>query len=390
MKNRMFLLIVTVLLATTFVEANPKPCGKSGEMVFGLTTEFVNDTNGIIRALETFKDICLPTIRVVFQGDTPPESYREPLRRIHGDETTPRLAYVMGLLVDSEAMHLYRDTNESRPPAKTKIVKRANLFANTLGKYVDIWEIGNELNGTWVGWNQEDKDSNGNEKYKKKSFDDLRKTRAMVGRQIIQVYDALEKNPNVQKPFQTALNLYFYKFKENQQEDCFEALKHCEDDCANDYEMLQWSEKYLKPLMGKRRFDYVYFSYYGDDCDNVSTSTALWAKLFAQLSDAFTIDGQSPKVGFGEVGPQCNKCPKDSNGNINRFTDCCLIQRKPFIDQYYNRLNTEVIEAIGNLKGKKPNYVGGFFYWYFYQDAVQDKNFPDVADAFATAANAWK
>ena len=114
----------------------------------------------------------------------------------------------------------------------------------------------------------------------------------------------------------TALTLYY-------NEDCWAKP-------AN--EMFAWTEKNVSSAM-KQGLDYVWVSYYEDDCNNLQPN---WKTVFDKLSVMFP----NSKIGFGEVG------------TIN------LNKKEEYINRYYNM----------NITAK--NYVGGYFWWYFMQDMV--------------------
>jgi len=282
--------------------------------------------------------------------------------------------------------------------------ERARKYAETLSDFVDIWESGNEINGDWVGWDEDGK-------YEEEEGDgSLKRMRKSVGERIKTVYDEVRKVYGKKgKTPRFALNLYFnddnIESRKNPDgsyagHNCLNTdLKKCRGDCLHDYEMFTWARKYLKPQERKLKFDYVLFSFYKDDCGDVVTDAALWARTFAKLSTAFTVEGSIPKVGFGEVGPQCycsvgsdGKPKKD--GNLRRVDPCCRPEQPVYVRAYYQTLHREIKAAVNELPGAKPDYVGGFFYWYFYQDATDRKpESPEslaVLNALIESADAWR
>ena len=82
-----------------------------------------------------------------------------------------------------------------------------------------------------------------------------------------------------------------------------------------------------------QNLDYVFVSYYEDDCNDLQPD---WPVVFKRLAEKFP----KSKIGFGEVGT-LNKANKAE-----------------FINRYYK------------LKITEPNYVGGYFWWYYKQDMV--------------------
>src|SRR6185295_15359717 len=51
-------------------------------------------------------------------------------------------AYVLGELLDSDGV---------RATTRAQVRARAERFVKTFGSQVDVWEVGNELNGEWLG-----------------------------------------------------------------------------------------------------------------------------------------------------------------------------------------------------------------------------------------------
>ena len=158
---------------------------------------------------------------------------------------------------------------------------------NTLGDNVDIWEIGNEINGEWLG------------------------DTATVVAKMNSAYNLVKAKGKT-----TALTLYY-------NEGCWKNKSN---------EMFKWAEKNISATM-KEGLDYVFISYYEDDCNNLQPD---WPQVFQKLGKLFP----KSKIGFGEVGTK----------NADH--------KKAFINRYYN------------MKIKHPNFVGGYFWWYFIQDMV--------------------
>ena len=75
-------------------------------------------------------------VRVVFDEFMPPEHYLSSLRALHKN------TLIMGELLDSSAFNQYSVDQYSA---------RVKDYINLLDSYVDIWEIGNEVNGEWLG-----------------------------------------------------------------------------------------------------------------------------------------------------------------------------------------------------------------------------------------------
>jgi hypothetical protein len=126
---------------------------------------------------------------------------------------------------------------------------RTNQFLDALSDDVDIWEIGNEINGEWLG------DS------------------AEVSAKILAAYRAVHARG---RP--TALTLFY-----NQ---------HCY--MQADHEMFNWVAAHVDDEL-KSGLDYVLISFYEDNCQAPSPD---WNDVFARLAKLFP----RSKLGFGECG----------------------------------------------------------------------------------------
>jgi hypothetical protein len=160
-------------------------------------------------------------------------------------------------------------------------------YVNLLGDKVDIWEIGNEINGEWLG----PKDT--------------------VIAKIIYGYIRMKKLDK-----KIALTLYY-------NHNCWENPEN---------EMFRWVNKNL-PYKISTNTDYVLVSYYEDDCNNYQPN---WQQVFDSLHVLFP----NSKLGIGECG------------TTNQS------KKAEYINRYY-RMNITT-----------PNYIGGYFWWYYRQDCV--------------------
>lgn len=388
------LILAIILFAGVHRMEAQVSCGRDLSPLFGLTTESVDDVNRLLPALQKIREKFIPTLRVVFQpakNDREDEKmlseYATALAQIRGNDPIPN-AYILGLLVDSSSFHKFDDA---------KVRERARKYAEKLSNYVDIWEAGNEVNGDWVGWEKG--------KQEKISADELEQMRKSVGSRIKIVYDTINSVYSTKKKTaRFALNLYFNddnidSCKDDKEKytgrNCLnEDLKNCKGECLHDYEMFTWAKKYLKPYGMK--FDYVLFSFYKDDCTQPITDAAFWVKTFAKLSEEFKIGDNVPKVGFGEVAPQCY-CSVGKDGrpeqddDKRRLAPCCRPEQPRYIRDYYQTLHSQIRDTIAKMNGSKPDYVGGFFYWYFYQDATDSSSESKrVLDAFIESADFWR
>lgn len=201
--------------------------------LYGVTVDDVSNLNAITTSLSRL--VRKPTTRIVFdeyEAGVDPEYYTGPATAIHN------VSFVMGEILDSFYMPDY-------PP--DRYAARVVDYVSNLGDSVDIWEIGNEVNGEWVGGD--------------------------VTAKLERAYDIVKGQGKV-----AALTLYY-------NEGCWESADH---------EMFRWAEANV-PARLKLGLDYVLVSYYEDDCEGLQPN---WQPVFDRLGAMFP----NSKIGFGEVG----------------------------------------------------------------------------------------
>jgi hypothetical protein len=242
--------------------------------VWGLTIDAVNNLSAIVTSLQ---NLCKkPTTRIVFDEFVPATDYQTAVTQIHN------VSFIMGEILDSYYMNQY---------TLSTYAARTNEYVNLLGDKVDIWEVGNEVNGEWLG------------------------VTADVIAKIDTSYKIIKS-----KGKKTAVTLYYNK-------NCWENSKN---------EMFYWVNTNMKANL-RNGLDYVWISYYEDDCNNLQP---VWQQVFDSLHVLFP----NSKIGIGECGTL-------TAGN-----------KAAFINRYY-KMNITT-----------PKYVGGYFWWYFKQDCVPYTN----------------
>ena len=209
-----------------------------------------------------------PTARVVFDEFVPASEYKPVIQQIH------RVSFVMGELLDSYYVPQY---------TTLAYLNRTTEFLNSLSTDVDIWEIGNEINGEWLG-----------------------DTSTVVAK-MSGAYDLVKAAGKT-----TALTLYYNK-------NCW---------ASADHEMFAWAQTNV-PARMKTGLDYVFISFYEDDCNGIQPE---WNQEFEKLAKIFP----NSKLGFGEVGT------------------AAASKKAEYVNKYYRDLSIN-----------HPNYVGGHFWWYF-------------------------
>jgi hypothetical protein len=249
----------------------------------GVTLDDISDPGPIVASLAALPT--KPIARVVFDPNTSPADYADAISALHP------VAYLMGELVDSSAAKSYSVASYRQKTAD---------FVNAFGRQVDLWEIGNEVNGEWVG----------------QTPDEVAKIQAAY--QVVTAAGG-----------RTALTLYYNP--------------NCWEQPAN--EMFTWANANV-PAAIKAGLDYVFISYYPEDCNNYWPSRATWQSVFDQLHQMFP----KAKLGFGESG---NSNDRDS-----------VAQKIALLDRYYR------------LRINGDHYVGGYFWWYYVEDALPHESNP--------------
>jgi hypothetical protein len=264
--------------------------------IYGVTLDNINRPNAQLNSLKQLTH--KPTARIVFDVGQTPQSYSSAINLFRGS------AYIMGLLADSSYMQGY---------TASSIRDWAQSYVQTLGSAVDIWEIGNEVNGNWLGTNT------------------MAKIEAM--------YDVVANAGG-----KTALT-FFYEGEPSEPHNCI-----ANDGGGND--MFSWiNQSFQLNLLPAQRshetenirlnLNYALISWYPDQCQGENPN---WPAVFTKLSAIFP----NAKVGFGELGtanPQGG-----SNYEANE------------IKSYYPMQKTQA--------GLPPTYIGGYFWWYFAEEMV--------------------
>jgi hypothetical protein len=215
----------------------PTPTPTSGQIpspLYGVTTDSIGNLSGIVQSLQTMPH--KPTTRIVFDEYVPATNYTQAVNQISN------VSYVMGELLDSFYVKRY---------SVDEYKNRVTEYLNALGNKVDLWEIGNEVNGEWLG-----------------------DTPTVVTK----IYNAYQQVKA--RGFKTELTLYY-------NQGCWEKSQN---------EMFTWAQNNI-PADMKQGLDYVLVSFYEDDCNGLQPN---WQAVFDRLGTLFP----NSKIGMGEVGTQ--------------------------------------------------------------------------------------
>lgn len=215
----------------------PLPGGSSSPIqtessrMIGLTIDDVSNLSAIVSMLKSLPK--KPWVRIVFDENVKAKEYKDAVKAIHP------LAFIMGELLDSEFVEMCsQDCYE----------KRTKEYLAAFPE-VDLWELGNEINGNWLGKNAWAKSSAS------------LKLAKLAGKK-------------------TAITFYL----------------------EQDLGMFQWASKNLS-AQDKLNIDYVFISYYLEDNKEWHPD---WSQIFITLGAQFP----SAKLGIGECGRDPKRWPQ--------------------------------------------------------------------------------
>lgn len=263
-----------------------------------------------------------PTARIVFtvetvagggvgQGGTEGATANSYLAALRALKTVSRPPYLLGEVLDSSYLGCFSLAQHNA---------RWKQYLSTLGNYVDVWEVGNEINGNWM-------DSADTEQYC--NWETPPTTDATVVKKMIDAYEIVRAHGGL-----TELTLY-YPGQESQ----------CGNGSPDPFEPIVWVKANVPENMLKG-MDYVLISYYHTDCtDGINPTSATWGHFFTAVQDLFP----NAKIGIGEWGYSGDTAPSAS-------------KKTALINKGY-RLDPIAIPF-------SSNWVSGVFYWEFNNDAV--------------------
>jgi hypothetical protein len=318
--------------STQEIDAAHEPDASSPESfapVFGVTLTDPWSATGSsrvadeLRALEGSRP---PLARVVFDSgvdrvrpayDIDSSAYAEPLRAIGAS------ARVMGELLDSFFMPQY---------SIAEFRARACEYRAELGHLVDVWEIGNEVNGEWLGADVAEKLAAAIDVFSadRGGFTDL--------------CPGLELQAE-ERDFELALTLYY----NGGHDGGVASVRNCWAD--PEHAMVHWTSAQFAeggPLAAYReRLDYVWVSFYEDDCHGHQPE---WQSVFDELASIF----EHARLGIGECG-----------------TD--IESEKPrYVERYYEGMESSE-PSFANMRVDHPRFVGGYFWWYWSDDLDDER-----------------
>jgi hypothetical protein len=253
------LAVAAVLLATTGAAAPPgtglRPLPGP---LYGATVDDVSNLSGIVASSQHLPE--MPTTRIYFDVKEPASYYAPAVRQLQP------VSYLMGELLDS---------SDEKKITVSAFSTRVKSYLATLGSQIDLWEIGNEVNGNWTG------------------------NYAAVSAKLTEAYKDVAADG-----YRSALTLYYNI--------------GCGDG-PGELNPVQFTSKYV-PASVRDGLNYVLLSYYEDDCKGIRPSPATWTAYFQQLHALYP----NALLGFGEVGLN------------NPVTSKTLGTAESIIDYYYS------------------------------------------------------
>ncbi len=207
--------------------------------IVGITLDDLSNLPAITQSLQSLARS--PTVRIVLDEGVAAQDYLNAVTAIS------KVAYVMGEQLDSQYVNTL-----SVPDYAARVTDQLN----TLGAVVDLWEIGNEVNGEWLG-----------------TTEDV----------VAKIHDAYRQTKA--RGYPTALTLYYNGESDDGTNSCWSDPAH---------EMFVWAQTNI-PMDMLLGLDYVLISYYEDDCNGLQPD---WTSVFQRLGQLFP----NSKIGFGEIG----------------------------------------------------------------------------------------
>jgi hypothetical protein len=233
--------------------------------------------NEVLTSLNNLTD--RPSVRITLTlcgvGDdgscsspSPASAYTTAIQTLKSQTRPP---FLLGEVIDSSYQGCFTTTTAEA---------RWNDYVATLGSYVDLWEVGNEINGNWL----DSADAGGTSKISC-PWTTPSTTDANVVTDMINAYNIVKAAGKLAE-----MTLYYPGTGSG-----------CDGPPA--FDPITWTEANV-PLNMRNGMDYVLLSYYHQDCTSgTDPSAAAWGTFFTQVQNLFP----NAKIGFGEWGYSTKK-----------------------------------------------------------------------------------
>ncbi len=210
--------------------------------LYGITIDDVSNIGRVVSSVEAMP--YMPTTQVYLDPTEPASYYQAALEQL-----APH-SYIMGEILDSSDMKAQTVQGEQA---------RVSSLLSTLGPSVDIWEIGNEVNGNWTG------------------------PYSQGAQMVVDTYHQVAA-----AGYKSALTLYENSWGPD----------HCGDG-ASELTPQQYSSRYL-PASVRDGINYVLLSWYPTQCAGLSGNVAV--STITSEVQALHLLYPNASIGFGELG----------------------------------------------------------------------------------------
>jgi hypothetical protein len=208
--------------------------------LYGVTIDRIAGIDSVVAAERSLPE--RPTTRIYFDVSEPASYYARTVPLLH------TVSRVMGELLDS---------SDAAGISTSAFQSRVESYLHALGSSVDLWEVGNEVNGNWTG------------------------PYASGAAKVTEAYGDV-----VDTGGETALTLYANEYGPD----------HCGDGTA-ELTPVQYSERFVPKTVRDGLTD-VFESYYPTQCGNTYPTDAQVATEMRRLHSLYP----DAHLGFGEVG----------------------------------------------------------------------------------------
>ena len=210
--------------------------------VYGVTIDDITNISSVVSSAESMP--YMSTTRVYLDPTEPASYYTSALQQL-----APH-SYVMGEILDSSDM-----TSMTVSAEQTRV----SSLLSTLGSSVDVWEVGNEVNGNWTG------------------------SYSTGAQMLVNTYNQVASDG-----YRTALTLYENSWAPN----------NCGDG-TSELTPQQYSSQYV-PASVRDGIDYVLLSWYPTQCSGLSGNVPV-STVTAEVQGLHTLYPNA-LIGFGELG----------------------------------------------------------------------------------------
>lgn len=236
----------------------------------------------VVTSLDNLTD--QPTVRITFtlcgvgqdgscSSPAAASTYTSAIQTLKSQSRPP---FLLGEVLDSSYQGCFTPNGANNTQSAQA---RWNDYVSTLGSYVDVWEVGNEINGNWL--DSSDAGSGGIScPWKVPSTTD-----ANVVSDMEDAYSTVKSAGKLAE-----LTLYYPGMGSG-----------C--DSPAQFDPITWAEANV-PMYMRNGLDYVLVSYYHQDCSSgTDPSAQQWGTFFTQVQNLFP----NAVIGFGEWGYSTKK-----------------------------------------------------------------------------------